>query len=79
MCFLSLQEMVFELMNKHTTHTWVEERVVLRYYKNCVRVLGAMLGILKLRSLRSVVTKAEKQVEAIMRSAPHGHGRPLCT
>lgn len=71
--------MVFELINKPTTHTYVEERIVLRHYTNAARVVCGVLHALRLKYLRSVVYKALKQCEAIMKSVVPGHNRPLCT
>lgn len=70
---------MFELINKPTTHTYVEEKVVLRHYRNCTRLVRAVLGHLKLRSLRSVVAKAEKKVEEILQAVPTGGQRTPCT
>jgi hypothetical protein len=66
-------------VNKPTTHTWVEEKVVLRHYRACTRLIRAVLGNLKLRSLRSVVLKVEKKVDAILKSVPTGANRLACT
>lgn len=73
------QEMVFELTNKHTTHTYVEERVVLRHFTATAHVVCAILHVLKLRYLRSVVWKALRQCENIMKGVELMQNRPLCT
>jgi hypothetical protein len=69
---------VFELVNKPTTHTYVEEKVVLRHYRACCRLVRAVLGHMKLRSLRMAVVKADRSVEEILRTAPTGQRTP-CT
>ena len=69
---------MFELVNKPTTHTWVEEKIVLRHYRNCARLLRAVLGNMRLRSLRSVLTKADKKVELILKTVPTGAHRTPC-
>lgn len=69
---------MFELINKPTTHTYVEEKVVLRHYRLCTRLIRAALGLMKLRSMRSVVVKVERRVEEILRTVPAGQ-RTLCT
>lgn len=74
-----LQELVFEITNKPTTHTWVEERIVLRHYRFCVRLIAAILTNLRLKHLRAVVAKVEKQAERIMKTVPRGANRLLCT
>lgn len=71
--------MVFELINKHTTHTYVEERVVLRHFTATAYVVCAILHVLKLRHLRSVVFKALRQCEKIMKGVELLQARPLCT
>lgn len=73
------QEMVFELINKPTTHTYLEERVVLKHYTHTARVVCGILRTLRLRHLRGVVCKALKQCEEIMRAVVPGQSRPLCT
>jgi hypothetical protein len=70
---------VFELINKPTTHTYMEEKVVLRHFRNCARLIRGVLASLKLRSLRNVVARAEKSVEAILKTVPSGSHRTLCT
>lgn len=76
---LPLQDSVFELVNKHTTHTWVEERVVLRHYRVCCRLIRAVLGNLRLKGLRAQVVKAEKRADLIMQTVPTDTRRVLCT
>lgn len=76
---LTLQDSVFELINKHTTHTWVEERVVLRHYRVCCRLIRAVLGNLRLKGLRAQVVKAEKKADLIMQTLPTDTRRVLCT
>jgi len=73
--------MVFELINKPTTHTYLEERVVLRHYTNTARVVCAVLHTLRLKYLRNVVYKALKQCEEIVRGVVVVPGQPrqLCT
>ena len=70
---------MFEITNKPTTHTWVEERVVLRLYRLCVRMIAATLSNLRLKHLRALVSKVEKQVDRIMKAVPRGANRLLCT
>jgi hypothetical protein len=70
---------VFELVNKPTTHTWVEERVVLRHFRNCTHLIGAILSNLRLRSLRYKIAAAEKVADGIIKRLPPSQGRVHCT
>ncbi len=74
-----MQDSVLELVNKPTTHTYAEEKVVLKHFRNCTRLIRGVLGSLKLRSLRNVVARAEKSVDAILKTVPAGSHRLLCT
>ena len=71
---------MFELINKPTTHTYVEEKVVLKHYTDVARRVCGVLHVLKLRHLRGVVRKALKQCEEIVKGVVTlGQSRPLCT
>ena len=54
---------IHELIDKPTTHNWVEEREVLRIYQKTTKQVSKVLNHLRLISLRTVVNAAEAKAE----------------
>jgi len=63
---LSPQDCVHELVSKPTTHTWAEERQVLRIYKNTTRLVRAVLGTLRIERLYRMVCRAEQHSDKLL-------------
>jgi hypothetical protein len=57
---------VHELVSKPTTHTWAEERQVLRIYKNTTRLVRAVLGTLRIERLYRMVCRAEQHSDKLL-------------
>ncbi len=74
---------MYELISKPTTHTWVEERVVYRIYRDAARIVAAILNNLKLARLHRVVRDAEKRADMVMKEVlllqSEDKPRPHCT
>mmetsp|Transcript_22516 Transcript_22516/g.30834 ORF Transcript_22516/g.30834 Transcript_22516/m.30834 type:complete len:697 (-) Transcript_22516:1824-3914(-) len=59
------RESVFELINKRTTHTWVEELKVFKLMRHTSHVIGILLRVLKLKKLHRVVFTVGRQADSI--------------
>lgn len=53
-------------MSKATTHTWAEERQVLRIYKNTTRLVRAVLGTLRIERLYRSVCEADQHSDQLL-------------
>ena len=54
------QDCVFELISKRTTHTYVEERQVLRMYIQTTQLLSGIFGVLRLKRLKRSIAATEQ-------------------
>lgn len=54
-----------ELIDKPTTHTWVEEAEVFRVLRDAIRRIGAICGTLRLSSMRREITRSEERADRI--------------
>ena len=75
------QESIFELVNKRTTHTWVEEAKVLKKFRHISHVIGCILKVLKLRKLHRRVFNVGRQADEIFKltATLNSKTRPNCS
>ena len=67
-----------ELVSKPTTHSWAEERQVLRIYKNTTRLVRAVLSTLRIERLYRSVCGADKHADQLLEAVDKGTKRVLC-
>ena len=72
------QESMYELLDKQTTHTWVEEKEAYLLLKGTLRTIRPLLAHLRLRHLYSHVRTVENKAEKVYNRAPSSDSRPMC-
>jgi len=72
------QENVYELLNKPTTHTFVEEKQAYVVLRDAAALIRSLLAYRRLNGLRDVVVTAEKKAELIVKHV-EGHKRELAS
>lgn len=72
---------MFELINKRTTATWVEELKALKLLRHATHLVSIILKVLKLKKLHRVVSMAGRQADDIAKlsSSLDPATRPNCS
>jgi len=71
------QENLKELLNKPTTHTWIEEVKAFKVLRLAVRRIGTILGNLHLKGLRSRISSIEEKADAMVKAYADVSNRKL--
>lgn len=72
-----------ELINKATTHTYVEEEKVWKIFYHCALRIGKIFHAMRLRRLRQeiwdVIRRAEAMIQLAAKAKETAISRPPCT
>ena len=60
-----IQENINELIDKPTTHTWVEEAEAFQIFRSTIRKVGVICGIMKLKTMRMKIRAVEEQSDEL--------------
>ena len=72
-----MQDNVNELIDKSTTHTWIEERNAYKTLRRASRRIVTILGNLHLKGLRNTIASIEKKADDILLEGVETDQRPL--